>query len=96
MIAASGAFFRGIDPNLEDMHNPIFARSTIGRCDESTVLGGYSLVNADSLEEALALAKHSPTLERDGGVEVGELSLLNPDSVATTFADHPAAASTAA
>jgi hypothetical protein len=95
-IAASGAFFKAIEPNLEDMGNPIFTRTTIGECGESTVLGGYSFVSADSLGEALALAKDVWLLQRGGGVEIGEVTLLNPDGLATTFADHPAAASTAA
>jgi hypothetical protein len=32
-IAASGAFFRGIEPRLADMGNPIFTRTTIGERD---------------------------------------------------------------
>lgn len=95
-VAASVAFFQGIEPNLEDMGNPIFTRTTVGECGESTVLGGYSLVSAESIEEALAMTKQCPVLQRGGGVEVGELTRLNPDRLATNLGDHPAFASAAA
>lgn len=91
-IAASGAFFKRIEPSLEDMGNPIFTRSAVGECGADTVLGGYSLVRADNMAEALALADKSWLLEHGGGVEVGELTRLG-DSVATSIADHPSARS---
>jgi hypothetical protein len=94
-IAASGAFFKRIEPNLEDMGNPIFARATVGDCGPNTVLGGYSLVTVASLEEALAVAKEHWLLAHDGGVEVGELTRLNAESLATSLADHPSIKSTA-
>jgi hypothetical protein len=40
-------------------------------------LGGYTLVTADDLEAAVALAKGHPLLRQGGGVEVGELTVLN-------------------
>jgi hypothetical protein len=93
--AAWRDFFEGMESNLEDMGKPVFTRTTVGECDESTVLGGYSLVSAESIEEALALAERCPILEHDGGVEVGELTPLDPDSLAASLADHPSARSTA-
>jgi hypothetical protein len=94
-IAASGAYFKRIEPNLEDMGNPIFTRATVGECGANTVLGGYSLVTADSLKEALALADDNWLLDHDGGIEVGELTRLRADSLATSLADHPSVKSTA-
>jgi hypothetical protein len=41
------------------------------------VLGGYTLITADSLDAAVALAEGHPLITRGGGVEVGELTLLN-------------------
>jgi hypothetical protein len=41
------------------MGNPFFTRTTIGDCGANTVLGGYSLVTADSLAEAAAFAQES-------------------------------------
>jgi hypothetical protein len=52
----------------------VFERSTLGACDESTHLGGYSFVTADDLESAVALAKGAPVLAAGGGVEVGEIT----------------------
>ena len=45
--------------------------------------GGASpgvFVNAPDLQAALAIAKGCPHLDRDGGVEVGELADLQPDA----------------
>jgi hypothetical protein len=66
-----------LDANLVDRGNPVFVRSTLGNCGADTVLGGYTLVAADDLEAALRLAKGCPMLDAGGGVEVGELTLLN-------------------
>jgi hypothetical protein len=94
-VAASGRFFSRIEPSLVDMGNPIFAHATVGECGPTTVLSGYSFVNADSLEEALALAGENWLLEHDRGVEVGEVTRLRVDGLATSTADHPAAKSAA-
>jgi hypothetical protein len=69
-VAAWQAFFAGIDANVVDRGKPVFERSTLGDCSDATVLGGYSLITADDLEGAIALAKRCPA----AGVEVGELA----------------------
>jgi hypothetical protein len=90
VIATWQAFFGGLGDSLEDTGNPIFARAALGNCDaETTVLGGYSFVRADDLEAAVALAKDCPALATAGGVEVGEITPLNPETMATTVQDHP-------
>ena len=76
-IAARGAWLESMGPRLVDRGNPVFERQTLGNCDADTRLGGYSLVSADSLEEAVALAKGCPGLEAGGGVEVGAISDLS-------------------
>ena len=76
-FAAWSAWFAELGPNLEDRGNPAFARSTVGDCGTGTVLGGYTLISADSLAAAVALAGRHPLIARGGGVEVGELTLLN-------------------
>jgi hypothetical protein len=38
------------------------------------------MVTAPDLQAALAIAKGCPHLDRDGGVEVGELADLQPDA----------------
>jgi hypothetical protein len=76
--AAWAAWFEQLGESVVDRGNPIFERSTIGNCGPDTALGGYSLVDADDLESAVALAKGCPGLVSDGGVEVGEITALNP------------------
>jgi hypothetical protein len=63
--------------NLAGRGNPGFKRATVGNCGPGTVLGGYTLVTADSLEAAAALAQEHPLVSRGGGVEVAELTQLN-------------------
>jgi hypothetical protein len=79
VVPAWRAYFDGLSANLLDVGNPVFERTTLGRCAADTVLGGYSLVSADDLDAAVALAAGCPVLTIGGGVEVGELTLLNPD-----------------
>jgi hypothetical protein len=55
----------------------VFVRKTLGNCDAETTLGGYSLIKADDLKAAVALAEGCPVLNEGGGVEVGELTILN-------------------
>jgi hypothetical protein len=69
-------FFGTISPHLEDIGNPIFSRRSVGATGAGTVLGGYSLITADSLEQAGALAAGCPLIDRGGGVDVGELAPL--------------------
>jgi hypothetical protein len=66
-----------LSANLVDRGNPVFERSTVGNCGADTELTGYSLVTADDLEAAVALAKGCPVLQSDCGVEVGEITVLN-------------------
>lgn len=81
-------WFEALGAHVIDVGNPILRRSTLGDCASATELGGYSLINAADLQEAAALAQGCPFLQVGGGVEVGELTLLNPDRVATTIEDH--------
>lgn len=41
------------------------------------VVGGYFIVNADSLEQATELSKKCPIFENDGQVEVREIADMN-------------------
>jgi hypothetical protein len=72
--AAWETFRDSLGNRVVDFGNPVFTASSLGTCDESTRLGGYSFVTADDLETAVALAKGSPALAAGGGVEVGEIS----------------------
>jgi hypothetical protein len=76
-MAAWNAWFQRLGPNLVDRGNPVFDRTALGNCGGDTVLGGYTLVNAENLDEAITLARTCPVLLEGGGVEVGELTILN-------------------
>ncbi len=69
------AWFDGMGNQLAQLGNPVTDRGTIGdTASESTQLAGYSIVNADDLDSALAIAKGCPHVEIGGGVEVGLLA----------------------
>jgi hypothetical protein len=76
-IAAWDAFFQGLGDHLVTLGNPTFARRSIGADPSTTVLGGYSIVEADNLDAAVELASACPTLKYAGGVEVGEITVLD-------------------
>ncbi|HEY7137346.1 MAG TPA: YciI family protein [Acidimicrobiia bacterium] len=75
-VAEWKAFFAAMGGHLVAMGEPVFTRETVGATND-TVLGGYSLVDADDLDAALAIAKDCPLVSRGGGVEVGELTSVD-------------------
>ena len=77
MSNSATAWFDELGDNVVDRGNPVFERTTLGDCVPETVLGGYALSAADTLEAAVALAANCPMLAGAGGVEVGKLSPLN-------------------
>jgi hypothetical protein len=79
-MAAWAAWFDSMGGRLSDRGNPVFESAELGNCGAGTRLGGYSLVTAEDLESAAALAKRSPALTAGGGVEVGVITVLNPGS----------------
>ena len=79
-FAAWTTWFDGMGSAVADRGNPVFAATTIGNCGPDTTLGGYTLVTAGDLAEATRLAADHPLLSRGGGVEIGELTLINDGS----------------
>jgi hypothetical protein len=73
-FAAWAAWQMQLGVRLKDRGNPAFAAAALGNCAPSTTLGGYCLVRAGSLGDALAMAQDCPILSHAGGVEVGELT----------------------
>ena len=68
------AWFEGMGDQLVDLGQPVMERAALGETSPGlTELGGYSVVRADDLEAALAIANGCPHLEHGGGVEVGLL-----------------------
>jgi hypothetical protein len=54
-----------------DPGHAVLATRTLGNLGAGTRLGGYSLVTAEDMEGAAALAQGCPALELGGGVEIG-------------------------
>jgi hypothetical protein len=72
-MAVWRAWFDSMGPDLVDLGKPVAETSTLGAHGPETRLGGYSVVHADDLEAAVAIAKGCPALQLGGGVEVGAL-----------------------
>lgn len=69
-------WFAQLGTHVVDRGNPIFTRTSVGET-ATTALGGYSLVEATSLEEAAELAAGCPVVANGGGVEVGEITVVD-------------------
>ena len=63
--------------SVADQGQPVFESASLGNCGDDTRPGGYSLITAGDLDEALAIAKGCPALQEGAGVEVGVLAELN-------------------
>ena len=78
VMDAWGAWFGGMGAALVDGGNPVMPSQTVQSDGSVTPDGGanpasgYSLVEADSIEDALATAKGCPILNAGGSVEVAE------------------------
>ena len=71
------AWFERLGSHLADRGNPAFNRTSLGNCGPETMLGGYTLITADDLGSAVALAKSHPLMSFGGGVEIAELTMIN-------------------
>ncbi|HEV3131476.1 MAG TPA: hypothetical protein VGY51_05890 [Acidimicrobiales bacterium] len=79
-VEAWRAFFESLGANLVDPGNPVFESGALGITGNGSVrLGGYSLLTADDLDAAVAMAKGCPALGEGGGVEVGVLTEVYRD-----------------
>jgi hypothetical protein len=76
-MSAWAAWFGGLGASLADAGNPVREVVQLGDCGASQQLRGYTVVTADDLQAALALAKECPGLADPGfGVEVGVVEEL--------------------
>jgi hypothetical protein len=71
LMEAWGAFLGGMGDHIVDQGNAFGASSAVNGGGTSG-LSGYSIVSADSLEEATTHAKGCPVLASGGNVEVYE------------------------
>ena len=77
VMAAWGAWFGELGAAIIDGGNPFGASASVGADGAVTGGGasrvsGYTLVNADSLDDATALSKGCPVLASGGAVEIYE------------------------
>jgi hypothetical protein len=78
VMAAWGAWFQEVGGALKDPGNPVSQSRTVA--PDGTVAhggganpaSGYSLLEADSLDAAVALAKGCPVLQGGASIEVAE------------------------
>ena len=82
------AFFETIGDRIVDPGQPVSERTALGAVGAGTQLGGYSVVEAASLQDAASLAEHCPTLTYGGGVQVGQLAELPPDHPASRLKER--------
>lgn len=75
-VAAWSSWFESMGAHLADTGKPVAESTTVGDCGDIRPIGGYSVITADDLGEAVALAKGCPFVGRGGGVEVGMLADL--------------------
>jgi hypothetical protein len=66
------AWFAGLGPALVDVGNAVTGYASLGEVGgTASRMVAYSVVSADDLDSALALAKDCPVMRVGGGVEVG-------------------------
>jgi hypothetical protein len=70
VMAAWGAWFGELGSAVLDIGNAFGAATVVG--DGSATATGYSIVSADSLDDAATLAKGCPILNNGGSVAVHE------------------------
>jgi hypothetical protein len=65
------AWFDSLGSSRIDTGHAVVATRMLGNLDAQTRLGGYSVVTAEDMEGAAALAERCPALRLGGGVEIG-------------------------
>jgi hypothetical protein len=83
MIAAFQAWVGEVGTAMRDPGAPLAAAKTVSADSEvdgqtQAEIGGYTLVEADSLEAAVALVRSHPFLGRGGSLQVSEAVNVGP------------------
>ena len=73
VMAAWGQWFQTLGSALKDPGNPVSQTRTIGgNGASSSPASGYSIIEADSLDRAVDLARGCPVLQGGASIEVAE------------------------
>lgn len=67
------AWFGSLGSSRIDAGHAVIAARALGNLDAGTRLGGYSVVTAEDMDGAAALAAGCPALALGGGVEIGAI-----------------------
>jgi hypothetical protein len=70
-LSAWFAWFGGLGERVIDQGLPTYGTAAVGECGPGSALSGYSVVEAENLDAAVAIAEGCPALAEGGGVEVG-------------------------
>jgi hypothetical protein len=73
-VAAWTGWFESMGACRVDRGHGVIESGSLGNIGPGTRLGGYSVVIADDLDAAVAVATGCPTLALGGGVEVGAIA----------------------
>lgn len=74
-FAAWEAWFKELGSALVDLGNPVLGdRDTAGEAGKVLPLGGYTIIEAENVEDAARLASSCPIVREGGAVEVGRLT----------------------
>jgi hypothetical protein len=82
VMAAWTKWLGDLGPKAIDRGNPTSTSQTVGAGGKVTANGGanpvngYSVIEADNLDAALAIARNCPQIAANGTVEVGELMAM--------------------
>ena len=74
---AWSAWFEGLGEAVVERGNPTFTSDSVGISRAETHLGGYSIIQTASLDKAMEFAKECPIVGAGGGVEVGEITIVD-------------------
>jgi hypothetical protein len=80
------AWFESLGSSRADAGHGVIATRTLGTLDAGTRLGGYSLVTAEDIDGAAALATGCPALQLGGGLEIGAVPEFTGNPRAATDA----------
>lgn len=80
------AWFDSLGSSRLDTGHGVLATRTLGKLDADTRLGGYSIVAAEDIDGAAALAGGCPALQLSGGVEIGAVPEITGNLQAGTSA----------
>ena len=73
VVSRWNAWFESMGESVLDRGNRVIDSRALGACNGDMRPGGYTVVGAENLEAAVALAAACPGLQMGGGVEVGVL-----------------------